>query len=66
MAMAARCTIVEVEEPILEEGALDPDQVHTSGIFVHRLVTIPAPPAGILHVLPALRATSETAEAIHR
>lgn len=51
MAAAARCTIVEVEEPILAEGELDPDQVHTPGIFVHRLVAIPAPPEGILHVL---------------
>ncbi len=66
MAMAAHCTIVEVEEPIVEEGALDPDQVHTSGIFVHRLVTIPAPPAGILHVLPALRATHDGAEEARR
>ncbi len=51
MAAAARCTIAEVEEPVVAEGALDPDQVHTSGILVHRLVKIPAPPEGILHVL---------------
>jgi len=48
MAMAARCTIVEVEEPILEVGSLDPDQIHTPGIFVHRIVHIPPPPEGIL------------------
>jgi 3-oxoacid CoA-transferase A subunit len=66
MAMAARCTIVEVEEPIVAEGEIDPDQVHTSGIFVHRLVAIPPPPHGILHVLPALRATGHPAEAGHR
>ncbi|SDB38687.1 CoA transferase subunit A [Belnapia rosea] len=47
MAMAARTTIVEVEEPILPVGAIDPDQVHTSGIFVHRLVPIPPPPEGL-------------------
>ena len=48
MATAARCTIVEVEEPILEVGSLDPDQIHTPGIFVHRIVHIPPPPEGIL------------------
>jgi 3-oxoacid CoA-transferase A subunit len=62
MAMAARCTIVEVEEPIVAEGQLDPDQVHASGIFVHRLIAIPPPPDGILHVLPALRSTGEGGE----
>lgn len=41
MAMAAKTTIVEVEEDILEAGAIDPDQVHTSGIFVDRIVKIP-------------------------
>jgi 3-oxoacid CoA-transferase A subunit len=51
MAMAADCTIVEVEEPLLAEGELDPDQVHTSGIYVQRLVKIPPPPEGILHVM---------------
>jgi 3-oxoacid CoA-transferase A subunit len=50
IAMAARCTIVEVEEPIVAEGALDPDQVHTSGIFVDRVIEIPPPPDGILHL----------------
>lgn len=50
MAAAARCTIVEVEEKIVPEGALDPDHIHTPGIFVHRLVEIPPPPKGILHV----------------
>jgi 3-oxoacid CoA-transferase A subunit len=46
MAMAARVTIVEVEEEILPTGAIDPDDVHTPGIFVHRLVKIPPPPEG--------------------
>lgn len=36
MATAARCTIVEFEE--FSEEPLDPDQVHTPGIYVHRLV----------------------------
>ena len=47
MAQAARTTIVEVEEDILEPGALDPDHVHTPGIFVDRIVKIPPPPEGI-------------------
>ncbi len=46
MAMAARVTVVEVEEVILPTGAIDPDDVHLSGIFVHRLVKIPPPPEG--------------------
>jgi 3-oxoadipate CoA-transferase alpha subunit len=65
MAMAATCTITEVEEPIVEAGALDPDQVHTSGIFVHRLIPIPAPPEGILHVVPRGRAVVEAGTAGH-
>ena len=41
MAMAAACTIVEVEEPIVPAGELDPDHIHTPGVYVHRLVQIP-------------------------
>ena len=47
MAQAARITLVEVEEDILEAGAFDPDEVHTPGIFVDRIVKIPPPPEGI-------------------
>ena len=47
MAQAARITIVEVEEPILDLGAIDPDQVHTPGVYVDRVVRIPPPPEGI-------------------
>ena len=36
MATAATITIVEAEE-IVEIGELDPDHIHTPGIFVHRL-----------------------------
>lgn len=36
MAMAGRVTIAEVEE-LVEPGVLDPDQVHTPGIYVHRI-----------------------------
>jgi 3-oxoacid CoA-transferase subunit A len=37
MATAAKVTIAEVEE-IVEAGRIDPDQVHTPGIYVHRVV----------------------------
>ena len=36
-AMAGKVCIVEVEE-IVEIGALDPDQIHLSGIYVNRIV----------------------------
>ena len=36
MATAGRITIAEVEE-LVEPGAIDPDQVHTPGIFVQRI-----------------------------
>jgi 3-oxoadipate CoA-transferase alpha subunit len=47
MATAARCTIVEVDEPIVPAGSIDPDDVHTPGIYVHRLVVVPAEPEGL-------------------
>ena len=40
MAAAARVTIAEVEE-LVEPGTLDPDQVHTPGIYVKRIVRGP-------------------------
>src|SRR4051812_866293 len=36
MATAAKVTIAEVEE-IVEVGQLDPDHIHTPGIYVHRI-----------------------------
>jgi len=47
MALGAKITIVEVEQDILEAGALDPDSIHTPGIVVDRIVKIPPPPEGI-------------------
>lgn len=41
MATAARTTIAEVEE-LLEPGDLDPDGIHTPGIFVKRVLQGPA------------------------
>jgi 3-oxoacid CoA-transferase subunit A len=37
MATAARFTVAEVEQ-LVDVGALDPDQIHTPGIFVQRIV----------------------------
>jgi 3-oxoacid CoA-transferase subunit A len=36
MAMAGKITIAEVEE-LVQPGELDPDHIHTPGIFVHRI-----------------------------
>lgn len=36
MAMAGRITIAEVEE-LVPAGSLDPDLIHTPGIYVHRI-----------------------------
>lgn len=41
MATAGKVTIAEVEE-LVETGSLDPDQIHTPGIFVDRIVHVPA------------------------
>jgi len=38
-AMCGRVTVAEVEE-LVEPGALDPNQVHTPGVFVHRVVAL--------------------------
>ncbi len=36
MAMAGKITIAEVEE-LVEAGKLDPNEIHTPGIYVHRI-----------------------------
>jgi 3-oxoacid CoA-transferase subunit A len=41
MATAGKITIAEVEE-LVEPGELDPDQIHTPGIFVQRVVVGPS------------------------
>ena len=38
-AMAGRITLAEVEE-LVEPGDLDPNQVHTPGVYVHRVVPL--------------------------
>jgi 3-oxoacid CoA-transferase A subunit len=45
MAMAARITIVEVENDIVAAGELDPNHIHVPGVYVDRLIRIP--PDGI-------------------
>jgi 3-oxoacid CoA-transferase A subunit len=42
MATAATITIVEIEDQIVEVGELDPDHIHVPGVYVNRLVKIPA------------------------
>jgi 3-oxoacid CoA-transferase subunit A len=42
VAMAGKVTIVEVEK-LVEVGEIDPDDVHTASIFVHRIVHNPSP-----------------------
>jgi 3-oxoacid CoA-transferase A subunit len=39
-ATAGRICIAEVEE-LVEPGELDPDQVHTPGVYVHRILVAP-------------------------
>ena len=36
MAKAGKITIAEVEQ-LVEPGELDPDHIHTPGIYVHRI-----------------------------
>ena len=47
MATAAARTIVEVDEPIVPAGEIDADAIHTSGLFVHRMVQVPPEPEGL-------------------
>ncbi|HEY7465241.1 MAG TPA: CoA transferase subunit A [Dehalococcoidia bacterium] len=62
MATAARTTIAETED-ILPIGSFEPEQVHTSGIFVERVVKIP--PDGIFHVAGPFAPPSPSASGGH-
>ena len=42
VAAAGRITVAEVEE-LVETGTFDPDEIHTPGIFVHRIVVNATP-----------------------
>ena len=49
MATAAKITVAEVEH-LVEPGEIDPDHIHTPGIFVQRIVHVPvATPKRIEH-----------------
>lgn len=41
MATAGKVTVAEVEH-LLPTGSIDPDQIHTAGIFVDRIIHVPA------------------------
>jgi 3-oxoacid CoA-transferase subunit A len=41
VATAGKITIAEVEE-LVEIGELDPDQVHTPGVYIHRIIQGPS------------------------
>ena len=41
-ATCGKVTVAEVEE-LVQPGELDPDEIHTQGIFVHRVVHVPNP-----------------------
>jgi 3-oxoacid CoA-transferase subunit A len=45
-ATAGRVTIAQVEE-LLEPGVINPNHIHTPGIFVHHVVHVPDPPKRI-------------------
>jgi len=47
MAMAARTTLVEIEGDIVAVGGLDPNHIHTPGIFVNGVIKIPPAPEGL-------------------
>jgi 3-oxoacid CoA-transferase subunit A len=46
MATAGEITVAEVEH-LVEAGELDPDTIHTPGIFVQRIVHVPNAPKRI-------------------
>ncbi len=46
MATAGRITVVEVEH-LVPAGSIDPDHIHTPGIYVNRIVHVPEAPKRI-------------------
>jgi len=46
MATAGRLTIAEVEH-LVQPGEIEPDQIHTPGIYVQRIVHVPTPKKAI-------------------
>ena len=64
MAQAADCTIVEVEE-LVPVGSIDPDHIHTPGIFVKRIIC-GAPYEKKVEQKAGQRADQKTDEAIDK
>ena len=62
MASAARITVAEVEH-LVEPGEIEPDHIHTPGIFVKRLVHVPNPEKRIEQRTVRKRAPAENAQA---
>jgi 3-oxoacid CoA-transferase subunit A len=58
MATAGKITVAEVEH-LVETGAIEPDQIHTPGIFVSRLIHVPNPVKHIEQRTVRSRATAE-------
>jgi 3-oxoacid CoA-transferase subunit A len=55
--MASKMTVAEVEE-IVDNGSLNPDEIHTPGIFVRRLVLNAHPEKSIEKVVTRQEARS--------
>jgi 3-oxoacid CoA-transferase subunit A len=62
MASAAKVTVAEVEH-LVEAGEIDPDHIHTPGIFVKRIVHVPNPEKRIEQRTTRKRAPAEAAQA---
>ncbi len=58
MATAAKVTVAEVEE-MVPQGSLDPDHIHTPGIFVQRMINVANPTKRIEQRTVRKRAAAE-------
>jgi 3-oxoacid CoA-transferase subunit A len=58
MATAAKITVAEVEE-MVPQGSLDPDHIHTPGIFVQRMINVKNPEKRIEQRTVRKRAAAE-------
>ncbi|PRC92295.1 CoA transferase subunit A [Solimicrobium silvestre] len=61
VAMAGKITVAEVEH-IVEIGELDPDEIHTPGIYVHRIVLNTTPEKRIEQRTLTVAATTKAGE----
>src|SRR3954466_7397930 len=62
MATAAEVTVVEVEE-LVEPGELDPDCIHTAGVYIKRMIHVPNAKKRIEQRPPRKRAPEPAAAA---